>query len=68
MYKQLMQEIRIEKRMIWTRTNQSIEMEPFIFELDNRANKVEILRKEDISIVIKPKGYFSCLIKHLSST
>ena len=32
-------------------------MEPFIFELGTRANKVEILRKEDNSIEIKPKGY-----------
>jgi hypothetical protein len=31
-------------------------MEPFIFELGNRANKVEILRKDD-SIEIKPKGW-----------
>jgi hypothetical protein len=28
----------------------------FIFELGSRANKVEILRKED-SIEIKPKGW-----------
>ena len=32
-------------------------MEPFIFELGTRANKVEILHKEDNSIEIKPKGY-----------
>ena len=32
-------------------------MEPFIFELGTRANKVESLRKEDGSIEIKPKGY-----------
>ena len=32
-------------------------MEPFIFELGNRANKVEILRNEDNSIEVKPKGY-----------
>jgi hypothetical protein len=31
-------------------------MEPFIFELGNRANKVEILRKDN-SIEIKPKGW-----------
>jgi hypothetical protein len=31
-------------------------MEAFIFELGSRANKVEILRKEDNSIEIKPKG------------
>ena len=31
-------------------------MEPFIFELGTRANKVGILRKED-SIEIKPKGF-----------
>jgi len=31
-------------------------MEPFIFELGNKANKVEILRKDD-SIEIKPKGW-----------
>jgi hypothetical protein len=31
-------------------------MEPFIFELGTRANKVEILRKDD-SIEIKPKGW-----------
>ena len=31
-------------------------MEPFIFELGTKANKVEILRKED-SIEIKPKGW-----------
>jgi hypothetical protein len=30
-------------------------MEPFIFELGTRAIKVEILRKEDSSIEIKPK-------------
>ena len=32
-------------------------MDAFIFELGTRANKVEILRKEDNSIEIKPKGY-----------
>ena len=32
-------------------------MEPFIFELGNRVNKVEILRNEDNSIEVKPKGY-----------
>jgi hypothetical protein len=31
-------------------------MEPFIFELGNTANKVEILRKDN-SIEIKPKGW-----------
>ena len=31
-------------------------MEPFIFELGNRANKVEILRKDD-RIEIKAKGW-----------
>jgi hypothetical protein len=31
-------------------------MEPFIFELGNRANKVEILRNDN-SIEVKPKGY-----------
>jgi hypothetical protein len=33
-------------------------MEAFIFELGSRANKVEILRKDDddSSIEIKPKG------------
>ena len=31
-------------------------MEPFIFELGNRANKVEILRKDN-SIEIKPKAW-----------
>ena len=33
-------------------------MEPFIFELGNRANKVEILRKDN-SIEIKPKGWLN---------
>ena len=32
-------------------------MEPFIFELGTRANKVEILCKEDNSIEVKPKGH-----------
>ena len=33
-------------------------MEAFIFELGTRANKVEILRKEDnSSIEVKPKGW-----------
>jgi hypothetical protein len=32
------------------------KMEPFIFELGNRANKVEILRKDD-RIEIKAKGW-----------
>ena len=32
-------------------------MEAFIFELGNRANKVEVLRKEDNSIEVKPKGW-----------
>jgi hypothetical protein len=31
-------------------------MEPFVFELGNRANKLEILRKDN-SIEIKAKGY-----------
>ncbi len=31
-------------------------MEPFIFDLGNRANKVEILRKDN-SIETKPKGW-----------
>ena len=31
-------------------------MEPFIFELGIRANKVEILHKEGNGIEIKPKG------------
>jgi hypothetical protein len=30
-------------------------LEAFIFELGTRANKVEILRKEDSSIEVKPK-------------
>ena len=33
-------------------------MDAFIFELGTRANRVEILRKEDSSIEIKPKGWF----------
>jgi hypothetical protein len=33
-------------------------MEPFIFELGTRANKVEILHKDN-SIEIKPKGWLS---------
>jgi hypothetical protein len=32
-------------------------MEPFIFELGTRVNKVEILRKDNDSIEIKPKGW-----------
>jgi hypothetical protein len=32
-------------------------MEAFIFELGIRANKVEILRNEDNSIEVKPKGW-----------
>jgi hypothetical protein len=32
-------------------------MDPLIFELGTRANKVEILRNEDNSIEVKPKGY-----------
>jgi hypothetical protein len=32
-------------------------MEAFIFELGTRANKVEIHRKEDNSIEVKPKGW-----------
>jgi hypothetical protein len=34
----------------------SVKMEAFIFELGSRANKVEILRKEE-TIEIKPKGW-----------
>jgi hypothetical protein len=37
---------------------QSKGMDPLIFELGTRANKVEILRNEDNSIEVKPKGYF----------
>ena len=37
-------------------------MEPFIFELGTRANKVGILRKED-SIEIKRKGYLGKRVK-----
>jgi hypothetical protein len=36
--------------------NQRTKMEPFIFELGSRANKVEILHKDD-SIEIIPKGW-----------
>jgi hypothetical protein len=43
--------------MIYATVNQNKGMEPFIFELGTRANKVEILRKEDSSIEVKPKGY-----------
>jgi hypothetical protein len=39
-----------------TTPNQRTKMEPFIFELGSRANKVEILHKDD-SIEIKPKGW-----------
>jgi hypothetical protein len=31
-------------------------MEAFVFELDSRANKVEVLHEED-SIEIRPKGW-----------
>jgi hypothetical protein len=40
-----------------TAINQHTKMEPFIFELGTRANKVEILRKDDDSIEIKQKGW-----------
>jgi hypothetical protein len=36
--------------------NQNTKMEAFIFELGIRANKVEILHKDN-SIEIKPKGW-----------
>ena len=39
------------------RSIKDIRTEAFIFELGTRANKVEILRKEDNSIEIKPKRY-----------
>jgi hypothetical protein len=34
-------------------------MEPFIFELGSIVNKIEILRKDNNSIKIKPKGWIS---------
>ncbi|MFL6364175.1 MAG: hypothetical protein ACJ719_03070 [Nitrososphaeraceae archaeon] len=37
-------------------TIKNTKMEPFIFELGPRANKVEILHKDN-SIEIKPKGW-----------
>jgi hypothetical protein len=42
--------------MRYTAPNQNTKMEAFIFELGTRANKVEILHKDD-SIEIKPKGW-----------
>jgi hypothetical protein len=36
--------------------NQNTKMEAFIFELGTRANKVEILRKDN-SVEIKPRGW-----------
>jgi hypothetical protein len=52
----LMQENRLENLNGKVSINQSKGMEPFIFELGNRANKVDMLRKDN-SIEMKPKGY-----------
>jgi hypothetical protein len=57
MYRQLTQENTLENLNGKVTINQSKGIEPFIFELGTRANKVESLRKEDGSIEIKPKGY-----------
>jgi hypothetical protein len=47
----------IENLMRYTAPNENTKMEAFMFELGTRANKVEILRKEDNCIEVKPKGW-----------